>query len=226
MCVEDDLNLQKSLSYILWKEGYEVHCVSSGEEGIDWSRREKPDLVLVDLVLPGMDGLRVCSVLRKDPATARTGLIIVTAKRKVEEIVAGLREYADDYVTKPFEPEILLARIHALLRRRSNHDGLKNAVIQIDDLLIDRDAYEVISGRRKIHLSKTEFEILSLLAGKPNQVFTRSRILDHVREDGYPITERVVDYHISGLRKKLGRTQRHLQTVRGVGYKFNLGDSP
>jgi two-component system alkaline phosphatase synthesis response regulator PhoP len=225
LCVEDDLNLQKSISYILWKEGYEVHCAASGEEGIAWARREKPDLALIDLILPGIDGLRVCGILRKDPATTRTGLIIVTAKKRVEEIVAGLRDYADDYITKPFEPEILLARIRALLRRSAKLEAKTPAVLEIDDLVIDRDAYEVLAGGRKIRLSKTEFEILSLLAGKPNQVFTRSRILDQVREDGYPITERVVDYHITGLRKKLGRARKHIQTVRGVGYKFNVGEN-
>jgi two-component system phosphate regulon response regulator PhoB len=226
LCIEDDLSLQKSISYILWKEGYEVHCAASGEEGIAWARREKPDLALVDLILPGIDGYRVCRILKKDPATARTGLIIVTAKKRVEEIVAGLREYADDYITKPFEPEILLARIHALLRRKPKSEDSKPAVLEIDDLVIDRDAYEVVSSGRKIRLSKTEFEILSLLAGKPNQVFTRSRILDCVREDGYPITERIVDYHITGLRKKLGRARKYVQTVRGVGYKFNAGENP
>jgi len=226
LCVEDDLNLQKSISYILWKEEYQVHCVSSGEEGIEWARREKPDLALIDLALPGIDGHRVCSVLRKDPATSRIALIVVTAQTRIEEIVASLRDHADDYITKPFEPEILLARIHALLRRNAVAVDRETLVLEIDDLAIDRRAYEVRENGRKIGLSKTEFEILSLMAGKPNQVFTRSRILDHVREDGYPITERVVDYHITGLRKKLGRAGKFIRTVRGVGYKFDAAGNP
>jgi two-component system phosphate regulon response regulator PhoB len=223
--VEDDVNLQKSLSFILWREGYEVFCAQTGEEALELARREKPDLILLDLVLPGIDGLKVCGILKKDPSTAEILIVMVTAKKRMEDIVAGLKGYADDYVTKPFEPPVLLARIQALLRRRVKATGDQKATLEIDGLVINRGAYEVLAGGRKIALTKTEFEILALLAGKPNQVFSRSRILDHVREDGYPITERVVDYHLTGLRKKLGKAKRHLQTVRGVGYKFDVGES-
>jgi two-component system phosphate regulon response regulator PhoB len=147
---------------------------------------------------------------------------MVTAKKRMEDIVAGLKGYADDYVTKPFEPQVLLARIQALLRRRALPGLDQKTTLEIDGLVINRGAYEVLAGGRKIALTKTEFEILALLAAKPNQVFTRSRILDNVREDGYPITERVVDYHLTGLRKKLGKARRYVQTVRGVGYKFSI----
>jgi DNA-binding response OmpR family regulator len=224
LCVEDDINLQKSLSFILWKEGYEVFCTGSGEEALDLARREKPELILLDLMLPGIDGYKVCSVLKKDPATSDILVIMVTAKKRMEEIVIGLRNYADDYVTKPFEPQILLARIQALLRRTVGSSVDEKTTLEIDGLVINRGAYEVFAGGRKIALTKTEFDILALLAGKPNQVFSRSRILDNVREDGYPITERVVDYHLTGLRKKLGKAGRYIRTVRGVGYKFNAGD--
>jgi two-component system phosphate regulon response regulator PhoB len=224
LCVEDDVNLQKSLSFILWREGYEILCAQTGEEALELARREKPDLILLDLVLPGIDGLKVCGVLKKDPSTAEILVIMVTAKKRMEDIVAGLKDYADDYVTKPFEPQVLLARIQALLRRRVQSAGDQKTTLEIDGLVINRGAYEVLAGGRKIALTKTEFEILALLAGKPNQVFTRSRILDNVREDGYPITERVVDYHLTGLRKKLGKAKRYIQTVRGVGYKFNVGE--
>jgi DNA-binding response OmpR family regulator len=224
LCVEDDVNLQKNLSFILWREGYEVFCARTGEEALEQARREKPDLILLDLILPGIDGLRVCGILKKDPSTSEIMIIMVTAKKRMEDIVAGLKGYADDYVTKPFEPQVLLARIEALLRRRAAPAGDKKMTLEIDGLVINRGAYEVLSGGRKIALTKTEFEILALLAGKPNQVFTRSRILDNVREDGYPITERVVDYHLTGLRKKLGKAKRYIQTVRGIGYKFNIGE--
>ncbi len=222
VCVEDDISLQKSLSFILWREGYEVHCAQTGEEAIDLVRREKPDLILLDLMLPGIDGNKVCSILRKDPGTSEILIIMVTAKKRMEDIVAGLKNYADDYVTKPFEPEILLARIQALLRRRIRSADEATTTLEIDGLVINRGAYEVLAGGRKIALTRTEFEILALLAGKPNQVFTRSRILDSVREDGYPITDRVVDYHLTGLRKKLGKAKKYIQTVRGVGYKFSV----
>jgi DNA-binding response OmpR family regulator len=217
--VEDDLNLQKSLSFILWKEGYDVTCAQTGEEALEIARRATPDLVLLDLVLPGIDGFRVSSVLKKDPATSGVLVIMVSAKKGVEDIVRGLKSYADDYVTKPLDPRVLLARIESVLRRRLEPD--QKTTLEIDGLVINRGAYEVFAGGRKIALTRTEFEILALLAGKPNQVFTRSKIIDSVREDGYPVTERVVDYHITGLRKKLGGSGRYVHTVRGVGYKFN-----
>jgi DNA-binding response OmpR family regulator len=225
LCVEDDINLQKSLTFILWKEGYQVLCAQTGEEALELARKERPDLILLDLILPGIDGYKVSSILKKDPSTAEILVIIVTAKKQVEDIVRGLNHYADDYITKPFEPEILLARIQAQLRRKFGSAEKENAILEVDDLVINREAYEVLLSGRKIGLSKTEFDILVLMASKPNYVFTRSRILDHVREDGYPITERVVDYHITGLRKKLGKARRYIQTVRGVGYKFNAEEN-
>jgi DNA-binding response OmpR family regulator len=225
LCVEDDISLQKSLSFILWKEGYQVLCAQTGEEALELARKERPDLILLDLILPGIDGYKVCSILKKNPSTADILVILLTAKKQVEDIVIGLKYYADDYITKPFEPEILLARISAQLRRKVKSEEKEITTLEIDDLVINREAYEVLLSGRKVALTKTEFEILALMANKPNQVFTRSRILDHVREDGYPITERVVDYHITGLRKKLGKAKRYIQTVRGVGYKFNAEEN-
>jgi two-component system alkaline phosphatase synthesis response regulator PhoP len=221
LCVDDDINLLQSLSFILWKEGYNVFCAQNGREAVELARKEKPDLVLLDLMLPGMTGPKVCGILKKTPATKDILIIMVTAKKEIDDIVTGLRSYADDYITKPFEMSILLARIEALLRRRVSSDDEPANILEIYDLVINRNAYEVLLNGQRIRLSKTEFEILDLLASRPNQVFTRARILDYVREDGYPITERVVDYHITGLRKKLGRAKRYVQTVRGVGYKFN-----
>jgi len=123
LCVEDDLNLQKSISFILWKEGYEVTCAQTGEEAVEIARREKPDLVLLDLVLPGIDGLKVSAILRKDPATADILIIMVSAKRGVDDVVRGLKSYADDYITKPFDPRVLLARVQSVLRRRGGTEA-------------------------------------------------------------------------------------------------------
>jgi DNA-binding response OmpR family regulator len=225
LCVEDDVNLQKSITFILWREGYKVLCAQNGEDALELARREKPDLILLDLILPGIDGIKLCSILKKDPCTTDILVVMLTAKKQVQEIVAGLKSYADDYIIKPFEPEILLARLQALLRRKVKAEEKDTTTQEINDLLINRKAYEVLLAGKKIHLSKTEFEILSLLANKPNQVFTRSSILDHVREDGYPITERIIDYHITGLRKKLGKAKKFIRTVRGVGYKFEAEDN-
>jgi DNA-binding response OmpR family regulator len=224
--VEDDTDLQKNVAFILWKEGYQVFCAETGKAALEIARRERPDLILMDLLLPGMSGAKVSRILKREPETATMPIIMVTAKRQVRDIVAGLKEYADDYITKPFEPEILLARIQARLRRKLNLEGPENPVIRVNDLTIHRNAHEVFVNGNKANLTKTEFAILVVLSGKPNQVFTRSQILDDVREDGYPITERIVDYHITGLRKKLGRAAKYVQTVRGVGYKFSAGDAP
>jgi two-component system phosphate regulon response regulator PhoB len=220
LLVEDDVSLQKSLAFILEKEGFKVLSTQTGEEAVIITRKEKPDLILLDIILPGIDGYKVCQILKKDPQTANIFIILLTGKRKLEDIVLGLKEYADDYIIKPFEPQILIARIHALLRRKNKSENSDRNIMEFDGLMIKRDAYEVFVNGEKIDLTKTEFDILSLLAGKPNQVFTRSRILDYVREDNYSITERVVDYQITGIRKKLGKARKYIQTVRGVGYKF------
>lgn len=220
LLVEDDVSLQKSLAFILEKEGFKVLSTQTGEEAVIITRKEKPDLILLDIILPGIDGYKVCQILKKDPQTANIFIILLTGKRKLEDIVLGLKEYADDYIIKPFEPQILIARIHALLRRKNKSENSDRNIMEFDGLMIKLDAYEVFVNGEKIDLTKTEFDILSLLAGKPNQVFTRSRILDYVREDNYSITERVVDYQITGIRKKLGKARKHIQTVRGVGYKF------
>lgn len=219
--VEDDTDLQKNVSFILWKEGYQVLSAETGEQAVKIARQESPDLILMDLLLPGMGGSKACWILKRGAATENIPIIMVTAKKQVKDIAAGLRECADDYITKPFEPEILLARIQAVLRRRVKLKEYGATITRVGDLAVHRDAYEVFVNGGKASLTKTEFDILVVLIGKPNQVFTRARILDEVREDGYPITERIVDYHITGLRKKLGQAGRYIQTVRGVGYKFD-----
>jgi two-component system phosphate regulon response regulator PhoB len=147
---------------------------------------------------------------------------MLTGKGRVEEIVEGLELYADDYITKPFEPKILIARINAVLRRKMKSLQKDQNTLKFKDLIIDLEAYVVRVEGEKIELTKTEFDIVSLLASRPNQVFTRNRILEHVRNDNYPITERVVDYQLTGIRKKLGRVGDYIKTVRGVGYKFEI----
>jgi len=220
--VEDDLSLQNSITYILEKEGFNVICTRTGEEAVELARKENPDLILLDLILPGIDGFGVCEVLKKDHQTEKIFIIMLTGKGMVDEIVKGLELYADDYITKPFEPKILLARIHAVLRRKMKSIIKEQNLLKFKDLTIDMKGYVVRVVGEKIELTKTEFDIIALLAGSPNQVFTRARILDHVRDDNYPITERVVDYQVTGIRKKLGRSGDYIKTVRGVGYKFEV----
>jgi two-component system phosphate regulon response regulator PhoB len=220
--VEDDLSLQKSISYILEKEGFDVICSRTGEEAVELARKVSPDLILLDLVLPGIDGFGVCELLKKDSQTEKIFIIMLTGRGMVDEIVKGLELYADDYITKPFEPKILLARIHAVLRRKMKSIQREQNLLKFKDLAIDLKGYVVRIAGKKIELTKTEFDIIALLARRPNQVFTRARILDHVRDDNYPITERVVDYQVTGIRKKLGKGGDYIKTVRGVGYKFEI----
>lgn len=220
--VEDDLSLQKSITYILKNEGFDVICARTGEDAVKLAKKESPDLILLDLVLPGIDGFRVCEVLKKDRLTENIFIIMLTGKRMVDEIVKGLELYADDYITKPFEPKILLARINAVLRRKMKSIIKEQNLLRFKDLTIDVKGYVVRVAGEKIELTKTEFDIITLLAGNPNQVFTRARILDQVRDDNYPITERVVDYQVTGIRKKLGKAGDYIKTVWGVGYKFEV----
>jgi two-component system phosphate regulon response regulator PhoB len=220
--VEDDLSLRNSISYILKEEGFDVTCARTGEEAIDLARKIIPDLVLLDLVLPGIDGFVVCEILKKDAQTEKIFIIMLTGKGQVDEIVEGLERYADDYITKPFEPKILLARIHAVLRRKLKSTQKDHSILKFKELAIDLKGYVVRVAGEKIEFTKTEFDIIVLLAKSPNQVFTRTRILDYVRDDNYPITERVVDYQITGIRKKLGEAGDYIKTVRGVGYKFEI----
>ena len=218
--IEDEVNLLNSLSFILENEGFQVACATSGEEGLELARKDPPELVLVDLNLPGIDGFEVCRRLRDDAVTADCYIIMLTARAKVEDIVYGLEQYADDYIPKPFQPKVLLARVRALLRRRKRGPAGKDDILQYGDLRVDLSAHEVHILGQRISLTKTEFGILTLLARHPNRVMSRTRILDDIRGYDFSITERVVDYQISGLRKKMGDSARHLETVRGVGYKF------
>lgn len=219
--VEDDLSLQKGIAYILEKEGFDTICTRTGEEALELARKKSPDLILLDLILPGIDGFDVCEVLKKDHQTDKI-FIIMLGRGMVDEIVKSLELYADDYITKPFEPKILIARIHAVLRRKMKSIQKEQSLLKFKDLTIDLKGYVVRVAGENVELTKTEFDIIALLAGSPNQVFTRARILEHVRADIYSITERVVDYQVTGLRKKLGKTGDYIKTVRGVGYKFEI----
>jgi two-component system phosphate regulon response regulator PhoB len=179
--------------------------------------------VLLDVNLPGIDGFETARRLRCDPSTRRTLIVMLTARAHPDDIVAGLSEVADDYVTKPFLPRVLVARIQALLRRgRVVQPGPEDAheIVRCGDLAVDLTAHSVTLAGKDVHTTRTEFEILTLFASHPDRVFTRQQIIDRVRGDDYAITERVVDYQVSGLRRKLGPAGALIHTVHGVGYKF------
>lgn len=217
LLVEDEENLRASLAFILEREGFSVTAVGTGEEGVVCASAAPPDLALLDINLPGMDGFEVAKRLRANPTIA---IILLSARNAVEDVVDGLERYADDYVTKPFHPRVLIARIHALLRRRSVLDPRAQGTLRIAELEIDVAGREARVDGERAALTKTEFDILHLLATRPNRVLSRDQILDAVRGDGAVITERAVDFQVSGLRRKLGGAARLVETVRGVGYKL------
>jgi two-component system phosphate regulon response regulator PhoB len=225
LIVEDDEDIRELVSYHLLKEGYQVASVASGEEALAIAESQSFDLILLDVMLPGVDGMVVCQKLRQDAKTAATAIMMLTAKGEEADIVRGLNLGANDYVTKPFSPKVLVARIRAALRRAvapaaEPAEQESRDIIEIHDLVIHPGRHEVRVDNRVVPLSSTEFRVLQFLAGRPGWVFSRQQILDGVHGDNYAITDRAVDVQIVGLRKKLGRAGRYIETVRGVGYRF------
>lgn len=220
LVVEDEETIQELIQYNLAKEGYQVSCVASGEKGLEAARAGNPDLVLLDLMLPGLDGLDVCKELKRDAATQGIAVIMVTAKGDETDIVMGLELGADDYVVKPFSPKILLSRVKAVLRRKDSPSPADKDVIRIGDLVIHSGRHEVLLRNKKLDLTFTEFRILQTLATRPGWVFTRGQIVDAVRGEDHAVTDRSVDFQIVGLRRKLDDYATHIETVRGVGYRF------
>ena len=219
LVVDDEEDILELVRYNLSKERYQVTSALSGEIALQKAREEHPDLILLDLMLPGLDGLSVCRELKRDPAIGSTPIIMLTAKGEDADIVVGLELGADDYIVKPFSPRVLQARIKAVLRRRE-HDEADDALIRIHDLSIYPARHEVLLKGIPIILTTTEFRILHFLARRPGWVFSREKIINAVKGEDYAVTDRSVDVQIVGLRKKLGSAGECIQTVRGVGYKF------
>jgi len=222
LVIEDEEDILALVHFNLVRAGFRVECAMCGEEGFQKARDHQPDLIVLDLMLPGMDGLEVCRRLRKSPDTKGCPIIMLTAKGEEADIVQGLEIGADDYLPKPFSPQVLLARVRAMLRRHaraeSSHD--LEEPIEIFDLFIHPGRNRVLAAGAPVDLTYTEFRILLLLAGRPGWVFSRSQIVDAIHGDGYAVTDRAVDVQIVGLRKKLGECGRYIETVRGVGYRF------
>jgi two-component system phosphate regulon response regulator PhoB len=220
LAVEDEEDIQELVRYNLEKEGYSVTVTASGEDGLRLARTSAPSLILLDLMLPGIDGLEVCRTLKADPKAQHIPIVMLTAKGEESDIVTGLELGADDYVTKPFSPRILIARVRAVLRRKSKQAVDESSSLQFEDLVIHPGRHEVLVKGEPVQLTSTEFRVLHYLARRPGWVFTRSKIVDAVHGEDYPVTERSVDVQIVGLRKKLGEAQKYIETVRGVGYRF------
>jgi two-component system alkaline phosphatase synthesis response regulator PhoP len=220
LVVEDEEHIQELVCLNLNKEGYRTVSAATGEEALVIARAQRPNLILLDLMLPGIDGLEVCKTLKAGDKTRSIPIVILTAKGEDADIVAGLELGADDYITKPFSPRVMIARVRAVLRRRSTAQAPDSAVIKIFDLTIDPGRHEVLVAERRVELTFTEFRILSVLARRPGWVFTRYQIVDAVHGEGYPVTDRSIDVQIAGLRKKLGEAGHFIQTIRGIGYRF------
>ena len=218
--VEDEEDIQELLRYNLTREGYAVTAAARGEEAVKAIMRKPPDLVLLDLMLPGLDGLEVCRMLKKDPKTAGIPIVMATAKGEESDVVAGLELGADDYVTKPFSMKVLIARVRAVLRRHKEPLADKNALIRIHDIEINPGRHEVLIRGTPVEMTFSEFRILHLLASRPGWVMTREQIVDAVRGEDYAVTDRAVDVQIVGIRRKLGPRADYIETVRGVGYRF------
>jgi len=186
------------------------------------TRSGQTDLMILDLMLPNIDGLDVCRIIKADSEIKRFPILMLTAKGEESDIIQGLEMGADDYVTKPFSPEVLVARVKALLRRETESDEESDQMIQLDGLTINPGRREVKVDGKRVELTFSEFQILYLLARHPNFVYTRNQIIDEVRGENYPVTDRTVDFQIVGLRKKLGTAEKYIKTVRGVGYRFYL----
>ncbi|MEA2084336.1 MAG: response regulator [Thermodesulfobacteriota bacterium] len=221
LIVEDEEDILELVRFNLEQKGYHVSVAASGELGLDAARRTMlPELIILDLMLPGIHGLEVCRLLKDDQKTRYIPIIMLTAKGEDSDIVTGLNFGADDYITKPFSPWIMAARVQAVLRRSLKEAKNEDDLIVRNEIIIHSGRHEVLVQDKKIHLTLTEFRILHFLANRPGWVFTRDQIVVAIHSDDYYVTSRSIDVQIMGLRKKLGTAGKYIETVRGVGYKF------
>ncbi len=224
LVVDDEEDILELVKYNLDKEGYSVVCVATGEDALAATRMKMPDALVLDLMLPGVDGLEVCRRLKADPTTRQIPILMLTAKGSEADIVAGLELGAADYVTKPFSPRVLTARVKAVLRRDAEA-AEADAAVHVGSVVIHPGRHQVLVGDVPVQLTATEFRILHFLARRPGWVFTRQQIVDAAQGDDVYVadryvTDRSVDVHIVSLRRKLGEAGTLIETVRGVGYRM------
>ena len=220
LIVDDEPDILELIEYNLKKEGYQVFTATNGQEGITVAKKVHPDLIILDIMMPKMDGIEACRLMRAIPEFKNTFMVFLTARSEEYSEIAGFNVGADDYIAKPIKPRALVSRINAILRRNAGTEEVSENKLEIGDLVIDREAYLVFQGGNKVVLAKKEFELLYLLASKPGKVYTRESILKNIWEDSVVVTNRTIDVHIRKLREKLGET--YVSTVKGVGYKFEL----
>lgn len=219
LVIEDEKDILELIAFNLECTGYTVFKASNGEVGLELVKKELPDLILLDLMMPGIDGFDVCRALKQDKLTKNIPVIMLTARGEDTDIVSGLELGAEDYVTKPFSPQILIARIRTVLRRSSETPKVGEK-LNVSGIIMDISRHNVEIDSNMIDLSTTEFDILKTLMSSPGWVFSRNQIIDAVKGSNYPVTQRSVDVQILGLRKKLGEKGQFIETVRGVGYRL------
>ena len=222
LAIDDEEDILELIEFNLSREGFRVLTAETGEKGLSIIEKNEPDLLLLDLMLPGIDGFDIAKKIRSMKKIRNLPIIMLTAKGEEADVVTGLELGADDYVVKPFSPRVLTARIKSVLRRRNSdleQDENEKELI-IEGLKIHSGRHQVTADGESIPLTHSEFRILKFLAVKPGWVFTRSQIVDAIHGDSYPVTERSVDVQVVGLRKKLGKYGSYIETVRGVGYRF------
>jgi len=221
LIIEDEADIRELVRYNLERESFAVGEAESGETGLKAVLKKKPDLILLDLMLPGKDGLQICRELKQNEQTRGIPVVMMTARGEESDIITGLELGAEDYVVKPFSPKVLTARVKAVLRRsEAAEEPSAEDVLRIGDLVIHPGRHEVSVNGKTVDLTASEFGLLHFLARRPGWVFTRYQIVDAVHGEDYPVTERSVDVQIVGLRKKLKKSGDCIETVRGVGYRF------
>jgi two-component system alkaline phosphatase synthesis response regulator PhoP len=220
LIVDDEPDILELIEYNLNKEGYQVYVAHNGQDAVAEAKKYLPDLIILDVMMPKMDGIEACRIMRTMPEFKNTFMVFLTARSEEYSEIAGFNVGADDYIAKPIKPRALVSRINAILRRNQPTDDGPDNKVEIGDLVIDREAFLVFQGGEKVVLAKKEFELLYLLASKPGKVYTREAILKNIWEDSVVVTNRTIDVHIRKLREKLG--ENYVSTVKGVGYKFEL----
>lgn len=220
LIVDDEPDIRDLIEYSLKKEGYQVRIAENGKEAIAMAKAQIPDLIILDIMMPEMDGIEACRIMRTMPEFKNTFMVFLTARSEEYSEIAGFNVGADDYIAKPIKPRLLVSRINAILRRNVQQEEPILDKITIGDLIIDREAFMVFRDSEKIVLAKKEFELLYLLASRPGKVYTRDVILKSIWEDSVVVTNRTIDVHIRKLREKVG--ENYVTTVKGVGYKFEI----
>ena len=218
LIVDDEKDIIEFLKYNFDKEGFKVYTASNGNEGMKVAKKEKPDLIILDIMMPGMDGVELCQELRAMPEFEDTLIIFLTARGEDYSQIAGFEVGADDYITKPVRPRVLIARVKALLKRKTK-GSLPENKIEMENLTIDTDKREVIVEGESIHIPKIEFDLLVLLVSYPGKIFSREEIYAKVWGNEVFVSDRTLDVHIRKLREKIGK--HHIKTIKGVGYGFN-----